>query len=238
MSGVPSNLPQMPFLPEEVMLNIFLCLDAATILACRSTCHYWQNKLSSYEFLVEVSRRLLARGSHLFVHFGYSITEELSVDWITKMDPVMGEVFAFQFPFTLNPEGWFHIIGVQNGLFCVRFSEDGGASSIIVWNPATSQIRAMDDPLQQHYTDCVYHYALSFFPASVDYAILHISGHHEENAHPTLKIFFDYFCESLPKKGSKVTNKSYKKNKHRRQLQHLVNIMPNCRDSYRTPKQP
>ncbi|MED6210653.1 hypothetical protein PIB30_066212 [Stylosanthes scabra] len=159
MSGLLPGGSQMPFLPDEVMIDIFNRLDAAAILACRSTCRHWRQMLTSYEFIVEVAKQWLARGSYLFVHFGFSLTEELSVDWMMKMDSITGEMVAQ-----------------------VRLQ----------WNPATGQRLQLDDPLQHHCTECPYHYALVYYPASVEYAVLHISKEHEDNALPILKMYTSF----------------------------------------------
>ncbi|MED6117810.1 hypothetical protein PIB30_113334, partial [Stylosanthes scabra] len=101
---VPINVLQIPFLPDEIVMNILLRLDALSILACRSTCRHWRQKLSSYEFLMELAKKWYARGSFIFAHFGYSMTEHISVDWILKLDAISGEVIPFQFPFSFTYE--------------------------------------------------------------------------------------------------------------------------------------
>ncbi|MED6121416.1 hypothetical protein PIB30_029903 [Stylosanthes scabra] len=192
MDGLLLSGNHLRCLPEELVIEIFLHLDAPSILACRATCRYWRQKLSSYEFLLEVTKRWLARGSHIIIHFGYSLTEHLSVDWIMKIDPVTGELFPFQFPFGITQRGWFDVIGVENGLFCLRFCQDGRESLIMVWNPATGQHRYMQDPLHHRCPDCPYHYALAFFPASTEYAVLYISKEHDDNAPPVLSMYTSF----------------------------------------------
>ncbi|MED6146186.1 hypothetical protein PIB30_032224 [Stylosanthes scabra] len=192
MSGRLPNASQMHVLPEELLVEIFLHLDAAGILACRATCRYWRHKLSSYEFLLQLAKKWLAKESHIFIHFGYSLAEQLSVDWIMNLDPLTGQVFQFQFPFSLTQRGWFDLIGVDNGLFYVRYCEDGGESVITIWNPATGQRVEMEDPLQHHCPDCQYQYALVFFPASDEYAVLHISKEHDDSGPPTLKMYASF----------------------------------------------
>ncbi|MED6159656.1 hypothetical protein PIB30_044220 [Stylosanthes scabra] len=172
----------MPSLGKDLLEEIFLHLDAPSILSCRATCRYWHQKLTSYEFLLALAQRWLARGSHIILHFGFSPTEQLSVEWIMKIDPFTGEAFPFHFPFTITQRGWFDIIGVENGLFYLRYCEDGRESQITVWNPATGQRQELDDPLQHHCADCAYYYALAYFPASAKYAVVHISNDHDNNA--------------------------------------------------------
>ncbi|MED6199313.1 hypothetical protein PIB30_074812 [Stylosanthes scabra] len=102
--------------------------------------------------------------------------EHISINWILKMDAVTGEAIPFQFPFALTYEGWLDIIGIENGVFCIRYFEDRSPSRLASWNPLTNRGQSFHDPLQQHCNGCAYLYAFAYFPDSVQYILLHISN--------------------------------------------------------------
>ncbi|MED6214954.1 hypothetical protein PIB30_108434, partial [Stylosanthes scabra] len=120
------------------------------------------------------------------------MTEHISIDWILKLDAISGEVIPFQFPFSFTYEGWFDIIGIENGVFCIRYSEDGSPNRLAIWNPLTNRGHSFHDPLQQHCNDCAYLYAFAYFPNTLQYAVLHISNADEDADNLTLSMYTSF----------------------------------------------
>ncbi|MED6117583.1 hypothetical protein PIB30_111327, partial [Stylosanthes scabra] len=141
---------------------------------------------------MELAKKWYARGSFIFAHLGYSMTEHISVDWILKLDDISGEVIPFQFPFSFTYEGWFDIIGIENGVFCIRYSEDGSPSRLAIWNPLTNRGHSFHDPLQRHCNDCAYLYAFAYFPNTLQYVVLHISNADEDADNLTLSMYTSF----------------------------------------------
>ncbi|KAL4314620.1 hypothetical protein AHAS_Ahas15G0103300 [Arachis hypogaea] len=176
MSDVPPVSIPLPDLPDEVMLDIFHRADASTILNARSTCRSWRVKLSSYDFVTTLAQRWKHHGCSLLMHFCYPSSLMNSVDWVMRMDASSGYTMPFHFPFLLTYEGWFHIIGVENGILCKRYSSMGKNSYLLSWNPL----------------DLVYLYALVYFPSTLDYAILYIFKQTSESPSSSLSIYTSF----------------------------------------------
>ncbi|XLR08922.1 hypothetical protein HN51_045464 [Arachis hypogaea] len=160
-------------LPEELIFDIFLKSDPKTLVACRATNHYWRDKLNAIPFLQETHSKWKARGQFIYLHFTLGPFNQRP-DWIMKMDATTGEAMQLALPVTINPGGWFRIIGTANGNVCMRFSSTGKAPQILIWNPAANTLRSIRDPTQHFCTMCTFTYAFLYYPGSSKYAIVHI----------------------------------------------------------------
>ncbi|MED6218783.1 hypothetical protein PIB30_029865 [Stylosanthes scabra] len=69
MSDIPPKKLIIPYLPDEMCLEIFKRCDAKTLRNVKATSRYWRETLSSYEFVSEVSTFWKSKGdrSHLLV---------------------------------------------------------------------------------------------------------------------------------------------------------------------------
>ncbi|MED6133075.1 hypothetical protein PIB30_024908 [Stylosanthes scabra] len=168
------KVPQVPDLPDEVIFVIFSMCDPLTIQAAKSTSRYWKEKLSSYEFVSTISEKLIPLGCSIYAHFGFARTNMATSDWVMKMDPLTGEQSEFLLPFLVINRGWYRIVGVDNGVFCVRYSSFGISSHLLVWNPTTYSSRVIPDPPRHYCKDCSYLYSFAHFPNSINYAVVHI----------------------------------------------------------------
>ncbi|XLT91316.1 hypothetical protein HN873_012991 [Arachis hypogaea] len=192
MSDVPPISIPLPELPDELMLDIFHRADASTILNARSTCRSWRVKLSSYDFQTTLAQRWKHHGCSLLMHFCYPSSLMNSVDWVMRMDASSGYTMPFHFPFLLTYEGWFHIIGVENGILCIRYSSMGKKSYLLSWNPVSRKSKIIQDPVYIFQPDLVYLYALVYFPSTLDYAILYIFKQTSESPSSSLSIYTSF----------------------------------------------
>ncbi|MED6208416.1 hypothetical protein PIB30_044844 [Stylosanthes scabra] len=168
------KVPQVPDLPNEVPFVIFSMCDPLTIQATRSTSRYWKEKLSSYEFVSTISEKLNPLGCSIYAHFGFIGKNMAISDWVMKMDPLTGEQSEFLLQFLVINRGWYQIVGVDSGVFCVRYSSFGISSHLLVWNPTTFSSRIIPDPPRHYCKDYSYLYSFTHFPNSVNYAVVHI----------------------------------------------------------------
>ncbi|RYR03790.1 hypothetical protein Ahy_B06g083108 isoform A [Arachis hypogaea] len=135
-----------PNLPMEIMLKIFYLCDVSTILNTQATCRFWRKNLSSYAFLEEIARRCKSKSCSLFAHFGYSFDWTKSLDWVMNMSALTGETSPLYFPFLLTTKGWFQIVGVENGIVCIRYSSIGNKRYLLTWNPISRYSKIISNP--------------------------------------------------------------------------------------------
>ncbi|RYR29690.1 hypothetical protein Ahy_B01g054156 [Arachis hypogaea] len=139
-----------------------------------------------------VAERWKHHGCSLMLHFCYPSSLLKSLDWVMRMDSSSGYTIAFHFPFLLTYEGWFQIIGVQNGIFCIRYSSMGWKSYLLAWNPVTRRSKIIQDYVYVYKPDMVYLYAFLYYPYTLHYAILHVFKHSSESTTFTLAIYTSF----------------------------------------------
>ncbi|RYR47898.1 uncharacterized protein LOC110265136 [Arachis ipaensis] len=192
MSDIPPTEVEVPQLPDEVISEIFYLCDTLTIVSFSATCRYWRQRITSFDFLSQISKIWKMRGCSLFTHFGFASPVITSVDWIMKIDAVTGETGYLNLPFLLTQHGWFQLIRVEMGVFCIRYSSLGRRSHLVIWNPLIQMPRVLDDPLQRSSCEGSFTYAFAHFPNSVHYAILHVFKDEPDSTAYTLSMYTSF----------------------------------------------
>ncbi|RYR35224.1 hypothetical protein Ahy_A10g050366 [Arachis hypogaea] len=90
------------------------------------------------------------------------------------MSALTGETSPLHFPFLLTAEGWFQIVGVENGIVCIRYSSMGNKSYLLTWNPISRYSKIISDPNKHYCEGCVFLYSFLYYPNTLDYALLHV----------------------------------------------------------------
>ncbi|MED6191755.1 hypothetical protein PIB30_003558 [Stylosanthes scabra] len=96
-----------------------------------------------------------------------------------KLETKTGESSDFYLPFLLSHEGWVQIIGVENGVFCLRYCPIGRKVFLRVWNPATREIRKLSSPAMHAPGFCSCVYAFCYYAKSIHYGVAHFFKEHE-----------------------------------------------------------
>ncbi|MED6198802.1 hypothetical protein PIB30_069944 [Stylosanthes scabra] len=189
MSDIPPKKLIIPYIPDEICLEIFKRCDAKTLRNIKATSRCWRQTLSSYEFVSEVATSWKSKGCSLISHFGFSKTLNSSKDWVLNMDPVYGEATKIDLPMLTPGNGWFRIVGVENGIFLFRFSSTGDRSYLLVWNPAIGSTKAIPDPPRHYCRKCAFLYLFAYFPNSVNYGIVHLYKRDQREKTWTLTLY-------------------------------------------------
>ncbi|MED6113387.1 hypothetical protein PIB30_070292 [Stylosanthes scabra] len=90
------------------------------------------------------------------------------------MDPVYGEATKIDLPMLTPDNGWFRIVGVENGIFLFRFCSTRDRSYLLVWNLAIGSTKMIPDAPRHYCTKCAFLYTFAYFPNSVNYGIVHL----------------------------------------------------------------
>ncbi|MED6195903.1 hypothetical protein PIB30_042228 [Stylosanthes scabra] len=174
MSDVPPSRILLPELPDDILFNIFLHCDARTLIRVQVTNHFWMESLSTHEFVAKIEKRWRKRGCTLFGHFGHSDESRRSADWIIKMSSHTGQRFPATLPFLMTQQGWFDIVGVDNGVFCMRYSCVGAMSHLVAWNPISHRRFVITDPIHGIADETSFLFAFLYYPETVNYAVVSI----------------------------------------------------------------
>ncbi|MED6136062.1 hypothetical protein PIB30_052480 [Stylosanthes scabra] len=180
MSDIPPKKLILPYLPDEMCLEIFKHCDGKTIENVRATSRFWKQTLNSLDFVSEVSDAWKSKGCSFIAHFRFSNKLNSSLDWVMNIDTIHGEANKIQVPIPSPGSGWYRIIGLENGIICFRFSSAGDSSYLLAWNPVAGSTKLIPDPPEHHCTKCSYFYTFAYFPHSVHYGIVHL---HKKKLH-------------------------------------------------------
>ncbi|MED6182607.1 hypothetical protein PIB30_030087 [Stylosanthes scabra] len=192
MSDIPPSSLEIPQLLDDLMCEIFERCNGLTIQNVRHTCRHWRQLAGSYEFAARVSNRCRSRGCYLFAHFGYLFSWTTALDWIMKLDSRTGETSEFTLPFLFNHDGWFEILGVEQGVFCIRYCCLGSERFLLTWNPSTGIFHRINDPTDLHEGEPAFLYAFAFYPKSTHYAIIHVFYEDYESPACVLTIYTSF----------------------------------------------
>ncbi|MED6129618.1 hypothetical protein PIB30_109625, partial [Stylosanthes scabra] len=146
MSDIPPKKLTLPDLPNEICFEIFKRCNAKTICKVKATSHYWKNTLNSYEFVSEVSEAWKSKGCSIIAHYGFTNKLNSSNDWVVSIDALFGESNNINVPMVVTNDGWYRVIGVENGIFCFRYCSARNTSYLLAWNPADNLTKLIPDP--------------------------------------------------------------------------------------------
>ncbi|RYR39384.1 hypothetical protein Ahy_A09g044900 [Arachis hypogaea] len=140
-------------------------------------------------FVQEIIRRWKSKDCSLFAHFGYFFDWTKSIDWVMNMSALTGETSPLHFPFLLTTEGWFQIVGVENGINCIRYSSMGNKSYLLTWNPIFRYSKIIYDPNKHYCEGCPFLYSFMYYPNMLDYALLHVYMKNSDSSTCVLTIY-------------------------------------------------
>ncbi|MED6143693.1 hypothetical protein PIB30_008335 [Stylosanthes scabra] len=174
MSDIPPSGVFMPKLPDDLLFRIFIHCDAKTLIRVQATNHFWMESLSTQEFVAEIENCWRKRGCSLFGHFGHNDESRRSSDWIIKMSSHTGQRFPATLPFLMTQQGWFDVVGIDKGVFYMRYSSVGVVSNLVAWNPISRRKFVISDHIHEIGDETSFLLAFLYFPKTVNYAVVSI----------------------------------------------------------------
>ncbi|XP_054779388.1 F-box/kelch-repeat protein At3g23880-like isoform X1 [Prosopis cineraria] len=154
-----------PFLPEEIMIDILKRLPVKSLIRFQCVCQRWKNLFKTSSFIAEHLNHSSKNPSLLFQTY----------DRFDCLQMLNYEMQVLEVQFEILPLiGSFRraqIIGCSNGLFCVKRDYTVlPLPSLLVWNPATREVRQIPEPIN-HDGD-FYEFGFGFSPIVNDYKIV------------------------------------------------------------------
>ncbi|MED6175501.1 hypothetical protein PIB30_078948 [Stylosanthes scabra] len=108
-----------------------------------------------------------------FDHFGMKDSRAIG-SWIMRFDAQVGTRKALKMLFLRNNKGKIEMVGSKNGNIAVRYVHDGRPPNLIVWNPTTSRVSRIDDPMMHVGSFGICAYVFVYIPDTLDYVWLYI----------------------------------------------------------------
>ncbi|RYR67264.1 hypothetical protein HN51_012199 [Arachis hypogaea] len=177
MSHTPPNRVCMPHLGDELVWKIFAKANSKTVGRCRSTNQSWRYTLLTPSFVKEHYKQNKNREQSVIIGIGYYPANENS-QWFERVDAQTGEHLDLNIPVAINNFGYYALIGSDHGNLCLRYSQDGLISRLLIWNPLTRMLAFASDEARKHSRYAVSIYAFGYLEDTIEYRIVHVYKRH------------------------------------------------------------
>ncbi|MED6151004.1 hypothetical protein PIB30_078098 [Stylosanthes scabra] len=163
----------LPYLGDDVLFKIFVKCHAKTVGRLRTLSKFWSERLKGKLFVEQNWKENEDRDDNVLIGFGYTPYGDKS-HWCVGVNANTGEEIDLQPPVTLVEYGYFIIIGSDRGNLCIRFSEKGEESGLMVWNPITKYITEIEDQACKYWGYSVSVYAFGYLDQSWEYRVVYL----------------------------------------------------------------
>ncbi|RYQ89658.1 hypothetical protein Ahy_B09g096191 isoform B [Arachis hypogaea] len=120
--------------PNDILMEIFTRIDSKTAARCKIASTTWPVRLSSDEFRRDNTLANIEKHHKVLLQIGeqemYYSTESFCL-----VDCIDGGKVAAPMPEQLGPCGWWSVISSDCGMICVRYSQTGFDTRLMIWNP-------------------------------------------------------------------------------------------------------
>ncbi|XLR12293.1 hypothetical protein S83_040231 [Arachis hypogaea] len=168
MEGTTTKKAQLPYLGQDILLKIFTKSDPKTVGKCRCLNKTWNGRLSTPMFAKQNWFENKDKNRNVIIGVGLPSMEENSI-WFTRTNVDCPQQIPLNIPVVINQFGWYSIIGSCHGVLCIRFSQKGLDSNLLIWNPLIQQFHTVSDEARQHCCHVVSLYAFGFLNHSMEY---------------------------------------------------------------------
>ncbi|XLR22752.1 hypothetical protein S83_050652 [Arachis hypogaea] len=132
-------------LPNELMMEIFFKADLKTVIQCRVLNKFWNEMLSPYSLMKELTFKNMDKYTSVFIHIELPPWKTSRMN-MRSIDPIHGAVRSCELPFTVSNLNWWNVIGSDYGNIYIRYTIGGFLSKLTVWNSLMKCVRFLSDP--------------------------------------------------------------------------------------------
>ncbi|MED6204011.1 hypothetical protein PIB30_005016 [Stylosanthes scabra] len=159
--------------PDDFLWMIFVNAEPKLAARCKTLNKKWCSMLNSQLFITENYKANTTRQKDVIVGVGYS-PADLKSQWFCKVDTQSNEGSNFEIPRDITPFGHYTMIGTDHGNICLRVSEAGVQSRLMVWNPLTHDFKWIHDDAWKYRDFCISTQAFGYLRDSLQYRIVHV----------------------------------------------------------------
>ncbi|XP_054777045.1 putative F-box protein At3g16210 [Prosopis cineraria] len=127
----------MPFLPEEIIRNILIRLPVKSLTRFQCVCNHWKNLIKTPTFIADHLQHSRLQNPSLLLEWSGSIPLP---GRLRSLDCEMQVREVQNAPLIDSLEGAC-IVSSCNGLLCIEIDECSKPPSLLLWNPATTEVR-------------------------------------------------------------------------------------------------
>ncbi|MED6125247.1 hypothetical protein PIB30_066841 [Stylosanthes scabra] len=158
---------------DDFLWMIFVNAEPKLAAKCRCLSKKWCSLLTSHRFLREKYKAISRRNRDIIVGVGYP-PSDLNATWFLRVDPRIGEQIHFRIPTVINVFGHYTLIGSDHGNLCIRVTESGLNSRILIWNPLTEDTAWVRDEAWRHRDLPMSVDGFGYLSDTTDYRIIHV----------------------------------------------------------------
>ncbi|MED6115131.1 hypothetical protein PIB30_087294 [Stylosanthes scabra] len=129
---------------DDIIWTILVNAEPRDAARCRTLNKKWCSMLKSRQFIIENYQANAKRQSDVIVGVGYP-SGSLNSQWFCRVDSEAMEGVPFNIPQGISPFGHYTMICSDHGNLCLRVTEAGVNSRLMVWNPLTQHSMWIED---------------------------------------------------------------------------------------------
>ncbi|KAI9127459.1 hypothetical protein K1719_002018 [Acacia pycnantha] len=164
-----------PVFPRDVITSILIRLPVRSLIRFQCVCKEWKNLFKTPSFIAEHLQHSAYQKPFLFF-------EDFGIRYPSRTFLLNGEIQVLEVssnPFIESIRTvW--TINFCNGLICLALSYVPRSLSLLVWNPATREMRLVSEAVD-YCVDGNFHVGFGFSPMINDYKIVKIRDFENEN---------------------------------------------------------
>ncbi|XLR64279.1 hypothetical protein HN51_006746 [Arachis hypogaea] len=194
MSDITHKRVPLPHINDELLWKIFSKSHHKTVGKCRMLSKKWRHKLSSPYFVKQHFMENKLRDKRMIIGVGYLPFDEKS-KWFLCVDVASGQQFDFNIPIPIDNFGYYVLIGSDQGNICLKFSQGGFNSTLMILNPLTRRMAFVTDKARKHCSHAVSLYAFGYVLDTIEYRIVHVYKKHYKDKVLSWTLYNSYEAE-------------------------------------------
>ncbi|XLR30565.1 hypothetical protein HN51_050438 [Arachis hypogaea] len=177
MSGISPKKNPLPYLGDDLVWKILTKADPKTVGRCRTLNKSWNFRLNTPYFVKQNWAEQKGQNINVIVGVGNPPADENS-QWFIRADVNDGVHSQLNLPIVINQLGFYSLIGSDHGVLCIKLSQGGLNSRLLIWNPLTGMMKYVFDESKKHSRHHVSVFAFGYLYDSMEYRIVHVFKRH------------------------------------------------------------
>ncbi|KAL4276202.1 hypothetical protein AHAS_Ahas20G0183600 [Arachis hypogaea] len=191
MSDVSTKKTHIPHLNDALLWKIFVKADPRTVGRCRTLNKEWNGRLSKHLVAKQNWTENQRKASCVIIGVEYPQSNANS-QWLTRTDIDCGHQIPLNIPIIINQFGFYSVIGSDHGVLCIRYSQGGMNTGLLILNPLTKDKNYVSDDARKNCCQSVSLYAFGYMHDTMEYCIVHVYKRHVSDKHMGWSLYNSY----------------------------------------------
>ncbi|MED6178850.1 hypothetical protein PIB30_111414, partial [Stylosanthes scabra] len=159
-------------IPNDLLIDIWLRCDPQTIGKCRCVSREWKEILEGEPFLLQQQEIYSSMQPSFLLHIWFSQWHGNNDSFI-RIASDSGKRLYLPPLYKLRNYTNIHIVGSQNGLLCLSYTDVAGTFGLLVWNALTGAIRTIPRPPKDGFPVLLPTLSFVHIPGTANYCVVH-----------------------------------------------------------------